>query len=627
MRLHCEDKNMKKLFSLLFIAVLALSLMSCGETVTEPITFAFLADTHIGTAIGADDLRNSVKDINGIDDIDFVILAGDATEYDFAGELDTVKAIMDKLKVPYHIIPGNHELKWSSSGGEKFRKLFGDDKFNVEYGGYRFIGVNQGPLMRMGEGFIAREDLNYVKGSLRKMRQKKQPVFFVTHYPIDHTVTNSYDFLEIIKHYNVQAIMHGHGHSNRHKDYSDVTGIMGRSNLSRGGPGGYNIVHIEADTMTWTERRPVEKESLEPWLVLPLKEFEYTKSHKDLKPEMAINAKYPEIEVEWSYDSEYSITAAVAQTGDKVIFGNRSGKVIALSSETGKEIWTYQTGGPIFTEPAIHDEHVYVTSTDSALYCLNVDTGEKIWRYKTNAPIVAHPAVYDNKVYFGGSDRMFRALNAETGKLVWDFMMIRRYIETKPLIAEGEVIFGAWDSYLYALDAQNGGMKWMWTGEKSGRLYSPAVVHPVYANGKVFIVAPDRVMSAIDINTGKTVWRSDTFKVRENIGLSEDRSTVYAKTMWDIVCAVSTEGDEPETRWSTAVNYGFEIDPSIPVEKDGILYFTTQFGFVYALDSQTGDILWGHRIGSNLLNTPVVDGHSLIVSGMDGKVTKLVTGT
>lgn len=609
------------------MAMLVFSLISCTEQATQPLTFAFLADTHIGTAIGASDLRNSVRDINEMDDIDFVILAGDATEYDMAGELDTVKAILDELTVPYHVIPGNHELKWSASGGEKFKKLFGDDKFNVSYNGYRFIGVNQGPLMRMGEGFIAREDINWVHKALKKMRPKKHPVFFITHYPIDHTVTNAYEYLELIKHYNAQAIMHGHGHSNRLNDYSDIPGIMGRSNLSRGMPGGYNIVHIEADTMTWTERRPVAKETLEPWLVLPLKDFEYTDSHNALKPDMSVNEKYPKVQVEWSYDSEYSITAAVAVVDNKVIFGNRSGKATALSLDKGKELWSYQTGGPIFTEPAIDSTLVYVTSTDSILYCLNYETGEKIWEYKTNAAIVAHPVVYDKKVYFGGSDGKFRAVDSRSGKLVWDFMTIPTYIETKPLIAEGKVIFGAWNTLLYALDAKTGQMKWLWKGEKSGLLYSPAVVHPVYANGKVFVVAPDRVMSAIDINNGETVWRSDKFKVRENIGLSEDGQTVYAKTMWDIVCAVSTEGNEPKTKWSTEANYGFEIDPSNPVEYSGQVYFATQFGFVYALNAEDGSITWQHRIGSNLLNTPVVIDNMMIISGMDGKVTKLVSGT
>lgn len=616
----------KSLLMTLLSMVMVLMLFSCTEPERQNIKFAFLADTHIGTAIGADDLRNSVNDIIAMDDIDFVILAGDATEYDFVGELDTVKAIMDKLDIPYHIIPGNHELKWSASGGEKFKKLFGDDKFNVAYGGYRFIGVNQGPLMRMGEGFIAREDLDWVEKELKRMH-RKQAVFFVTHYPIDHTVTNSYDFLEIIKHYNVQGVLHGHGHANRHRDFSDVNGIMGRSNLSSGKPGGYNIVTIENDIMTWTERRPVEKEDLEPWLELALKEFTYTDSHKELKADLSVNKDYPQVKKDWEYDSRFSITAAAAKVDDKIIFGNRSGKVIALSAESGKEVWTYETGAPIFTEPAIDTPFVYVTSTDSSLYCLNIETGERVWRYKTRAAIVAHPKVHDGKVYFGASNGKFRALNAQNGKLVWDFMFINKYVESKPLIAEGMVIFGAWDTYLYALDAENGGMKWMWQGPNKGLLYSPAVVEPVYANGKVFIVAPDRVMTAIDIQTGQEVWRSDTFKVRENIGLSEDGKTVFAKTMWDIVCAISTEANSPKTDWSTEVNYGFDIDPSYPVDVDGIVYITTQFGYVFGLDRQDGTILWKYRIGGNLLNTPVIDGNDIYVSGMDGKVTKLVIGT
>ncbi len=617
---------MRRALFLIFTLILVLSLMSCSDVSRQPLTFAFIADTHIGTASGAQDLRNTVRDINAFDGIDLVILAGDATEYDLAGELDTVKAIMETLKVPYHIIPGNHELKWSASGGEKFRKLFGDDKFNVSYKGYRFIGVNQGPLMRMGEGFIAREDIDWVKRELKKMRPAKQPVFIVTHYPIDHTVTNAYDFLEIVKPYNIQAIMHGHGHRNVLNDYSDIPGIMGRSNLSRGGPGGYNIVHVENDTMTWSERQPLEKKTLKPWLVLPLKENVYTASHAALKPDMSVNETFPRINEAWSYDSKYSITAPAAKAGDLAIFGNRSGKIIALSLSEGKSVWEYQTGGPVFTEPEVAGPYVYVTSTDSSLYCLVARSGEKVWSYKTRAAIVAHPVVAYDKVYFGGSDGKFRAVEAQSGKLVWDFMHIDTYVESKPLIADEKVIFGAWNTYLYALNAQNGRIEWMWKGENAGRLYSPAVVEPVYANGKVFIVAPDRVMTAIDIETGRMVWRSDLFKVRENIGISQDGATVYAKTMWDIVCAVSTEGDQPGTRWSTAVNYGFEIDPSYPVEREGRLYFTTQFGFVHCLDAEDGSLLWQHRIGSNLLNTPLMLADGMVVTGMDGKVTKLVTG-
>lgn len=614
---------MKKYINGFLIIMLMIAAVSCSNSARQDFSFAYLADTHVGTAIGADDLRASVNDINKMDSLDFVILAGDMTEHDFAGELDTAKAILDQLDIPYYVIPGNHELKWSASGGEKFRKLFGDDKFVFDHKGYRFIGINQGPLLRMGEGFVAREDLNWLKQVIKKT-PKSKPYFVVTHYPIDHTVTNAYDMLEIVKQKNIQAICHGHGHANRLSDYSDVRGIMGRSNLSRGMAAGYNIVTFRNSKMIWRERQPRTDMILDAWTEIDITPFEYTDSHKELLPDMAVNTTYPQVEKAWEYDSQYSITAAPALVDDKVIFGNRSGKITALSQSTGSKIWEFATNGPIFTEPAIDSIYVVVTSTDSNIYCLDNRTGDLIWTYKAAAPFVAHPAIDDKLIYVGGSDSKFRCINLEDGTLKWDLMGIEEYVECKPLIAEDRVIFGSWDTRLYALHKKYGSLKWVWTGKRSGKLYSPAVVHPVYADGKVFVVAPDRVMTAIDIKDGKTIWSSDKYKVRENIGISKDGKTVYAKAMWDIVCALNTESDLAETKWDNDLGFGFEIDPSYPIENGDSVYFTTQFGFIYSLKTSDGSLNWIHRIGSNLLNTPVVTDKGLIVTGMDGKVSKVV---
>ena len=45
---------------------------------------------------------------------------------------------------------------------------------------------------------------------------------------------------------------------------------------------------------------------------------------------------------------------------------------------------------------------------------------------------------------------------------------------------------------------------------------------------------PQRAMTAIDIETGNTVWRTFQSMVRETIGLSEDKERIYSKTMNDI---------------------------------------------------------------------------------------------
>ena len=77
------------------------------------------------------------------------------------------------------------------------------------------------------------------------------------------------------------------------------------------------------------------------------------------------------------------------------------GKVIALSCESGDEIWSYQTGGTeIYSSPAITDGVVYIAGMDSNLYAFG--TGFK-YTYLDDL----HPQVGENELivtsYDGGS--------------------------------------------------------------------------------------------------------------------------------------------------------------------------------------------------------------------------------
>ena len=104
-------------------------------------------------------------------------------------------------------------------------------------------------------------------------------------------------------------------------------------------------------------------------------------------------------------------------------------------------------------------------------------------------------------------------------------------METCPLIYGDKVIFGAWDENLYALNRKDGKLLWQWHDGRRGMLYSPAAVWPVATQGRVFIAAPDRVLSCIDAASGKTLWRTAESTVRETVGLSEDSTRIFSKTM------------------------------------------------------------------------------------------------
>jgi len=122
--------------------LLLLCLCTAVSATGPSFRFAWFTDTHVGTRTGAEDLKLAVTDVNSQDSLDFLIISGDITELDIDGFLDTAKSIIEKIDIPYYIIPGNHDTKWSASGTRKYASLFGDDYFNFEYEGIRFM-INQ----------------------------------------------------------------------------------------------------------------------------------------------------------------------------------------------------------------------------------------------------------------------------------------------------------------------------------------------------------------------------------------------------------------------------------------------------------------------------------------------------
>ena len=45
--------------------------------------------------------------------------------------------------------------------------------------------------------------------------------------------------------------------------------------------------------------------------------------------------------------------------------------------------------------------------------------------------------------------------------------------------------------------------------------------------------------------------------------------------------------------------------PSMPQEKDGVVFGSTMNGEVYALDASDGSVLWRHKVDNSLISTVV----------------------
>ncbi|MFR6383880.1 MAG: hypothetical protein ACLUOS_18215 [Odoribacter splanchnicus] len=103
-------------------------------------------------------------------------------------------------------------------------------------------------------------------------------------------------------------------------------------------------------------------------------------------------------------------------------------------------------------------------------------------------------------------------------------------------------MFGCWDKYLYCVDRNDGSVIWRWISGSPQKLY-PRQRSPAVSNGKVFIVAPGRKMTAISLTDGKELENKPSYCTRIDV-LSRDGERVYAKTMNDVLICVSTVSDD-----------------------------------------------------------------------------------
>ena len=77
------------------------------------------------------------KKVNTMPRVDFVIVAGDISEYGVLKEMNGVAKSLDKLNVPYFAVVGNHDL--TSRGNDVFLRMFGPLNYSFVYGGVKFI--------------------------------------------------------------------------------------------------------------------------------------------------------------------------------------------------------------------------------------------------------------------------------------------------------------------------------------------------------------------------------------------------------------------------------------------------------------------------------------------------------
>ena len=603
--------------------LLATFLLAFGfSPCTNAETFSLLADIHVTPGNENEvQLKKVVEEINA-NDSKFVVLAGDLSNEGSDEQLQNIKSIFDNLKKPIYIVPGNHENNWSQSATKTFTDIWGDDRFVFESDSIIYIGINCGPYMKMGDGHIKQEDLIWLKKELSNRVKPGKKVISINHYPINSDLDNWQDYIAILQNFPTVAHLCGHYHTFRHYKGGDIDCLMCRAldMTKKGFAYGYTNVEVKSDSLFIYNKDLGKEQTLQVAIKMNDKhpELEYAKVKESVMPKG--------YSIKRLYQDDASIFTRLAFDKDKIYFGNSLGEVKALNKADGNISWSFTTNASLFSRPAVAGNYLIVPASDKRIIWCDKQTGRIIRENESVGPYVADGVIENGNLYQGGYKK-FECWNTTTGNIKWTINDLNNYCQAAPTIDGNDIFFGAWDTYLRCVDKKTGKLKWKWNNGKSANMLGPGNCVPVVAGNRVFVVAPDRYMTALDKKTGEVIWRTNfdgKYKVRESLGISQDKKYVLAKTMDGELIAVRTDCTTPEPAFVVDAGFGYEHTPCIVAESKGIAYLGSKTGVLAAIDIKNKSLLWTYKLGSSAMNGfEIAKDGTIYTSLIDGSIWEI----
>lgn len=235
---------MKKI--LLFILLGVLFLNAYGET--EPFYFMQISDTHFGFEENLtrgqqrshySKYRDFVRFVNEEmkEEIKFLALTGDITENGVVASesFDKGMGYMNEIKYPIHYLPGNHDidpehLEGMNTQYDAYKEKFGEINYVKEYNGVRFIFL-YAQTLRKNVALEGYDALAWLKTELQKNKDQETILLMHTVPGKGFYISEMYDawdkgneeaFYNLIRDYNIKAIIGGHTHLGNYDYLGDI---------------------------------------------------------------------------------------------------------------------------------------------------------------------------------------------------------------------------------------------------------------------------------------------------------------------------------------------------------------------------------------------------------------------
>ena len=201
---------------------------------------------------------------------------------------------------------------------------------------------------------------------------------------------------------------------------------------------------------------------------------------------------------------------------------SEDGRLYGYVADTGESLWDspFPTGDKIWSTPVVSNGVAFFGSHDGKIYAVNTATGKEIWSFETGGVVAGRPLIFEGMVIAGSFNKNLYALDAEDGSLRWQFEGENWF--WAGAASNGETIFApSMDGHVYALD-RNGILQWKY--DTGNSVVSTPVLVP-----RGLVVAPrDGRLLLLDVSASGDRTTAQRLLSSQSLGDAEIRAPLVA---------------------------------------------------------------------------------------------------
>lgn len=320
-------------------------------------------------------------------------------------------------------------------------------------------------------------------------------------------------------------------------------------------------------------------------------------------------------------------------------------------SDTENVAWRIEIPGKAWSSPVCYKDHLYLTTAvpvdkpengqSLRTICYEIRSGKEVWNHEIflmdgkrsatihpkNSFASPTPLISGQHIFVHFGTHGTACLNLD-GTVVWkneELIYPHSHGSGGSLVLAGNHLVvscdGSSDPFVVGLDATTGKIAWKTPRSvpDAPRKFAFCTALALPLNGTTQVISPGGgAVISYDAATGKEIW-----KCKYGEGYSVIPYPVYGHGLV-YVCsgynkpslfAIKPDGtgDVSDSKIAWTTDKGVPHSASLLLV-DKILYMISDAGVATALDAETGDSLWTHRIGGNFSSSPVyVDGNIFVI--------------